>query len=80
VGRESADGKTLLYQPALRTSPVVAQPLAGAPRTLIECVIGTAMAVTDSGIYYVPFSAGFALGQRSLGVLDPGTRQGPRSR
>ena len=29
VGRESADGKTLLYQPALRTSPVMAQPLAG---------------------------------------------------
>ena len=30
VGRESADRKTLLYQPALRTSPVMAQPLAGA--------------------------------------------------
>ena len=29
VGRESADRKTLLYQPALRTSPVMAQPLAG---------------------------------------------------
>jgi Tol biopolymer transport system component len=39
VGRESADGKTLLYQPALRTSPVMAQPLArGSPVTLIACV------------------------------------------
>ena len=74
VGRESADGKTLLYQPALRTSPVMAQPLAGgAPGTLIACVIGTAVAVTDSGIYYVPCSAGFAPGQTAVRVMDPGT-------
>ncbi len=74
VGRESADRKTLLYQPALRTSPVMAQPLAGgAPATLIACVIGTAVAVTDSGIYYVPCSAGFAPGQTSVRVMDPGT-------
>jgi len=74
VGRESADGKTLFYQPALRTSPVMAQPLAGgAAGTLIACVIGTAVAVTDSGIYYVPCSAGFAPGQTAVRVMDPGT-------
>jgi len=74
VGRESADRTTLLYQPALRTSPVMAQPLAGgAPATLIPCVIGIAMAVTDSGIYYVPCSAGFAPGQTSVRVMNPGT-------
>ncbi|HVQ43314.1 MAG TPA: hypothetical protein VMS54_13935 [Vicinamibacterales bacterium] len=73
VGHESADRKTLLYQPALRTSPVMAQPLAGgAPGTLIACVIGTAVAVTDRGIYYVPCSAGFAPGQTSVRV-KPGT-------
>jgi len=52
----------------------MAQPLAGgAARTLIACVIGTAVAVTDSGIYYVPCSAGFAPGQTSVRVMDPGT-------
>jgi Tol biopolymer transport system component len=74
VGRESADGKTLLYQPVLRTSPLMAQPLAGGgSRTLIGCVIGTAVSVTRSGIYYVPCSAGFAPGQTSVRVMDPGT-------
>jgi hypothetical protein len=74
VGRESADGKTLLYQPVLRTSPLMAQPLAGGgSRTLIGCVIGTAVSVTHSGIYYVPCSAGFAPGQTSVRVMDPGT-------
>ena len=43
-----------MYQPALRTSPLMAQPLAGGPPdTLIACVIGTALAVSDNGIYYV---------------------------
>jgi Tol biopolymer transport system component/DNA-binding winged helix-turn-helix (wHTH) protein len=74
VGLESADRKALLYQPALRTSPVMAQPLAGgAPAALIACVIGTAVAVSDSGIYYVPCSAGFTPGQTSVRVMNPGT-------
>ena len=74
VGRESADRKTLLYQPTLRTSPVMAQPLAGgAPGMLIACAIGTAVAVTDSGIYYVPCSAGFAPGPTTVRVMDPAT-------
>ena len=75
-GRESADGKTLLYQPTLRTSPVMAQPLAGgAPVTLIACVIGIAVAVIDSGIYYIPCSAGFAPGQTAVHMMDPATGQ-----
>ena len=75
VGRESADGKTLLYQPAMRTSPVMAQPLAGGPpETLIACVIGTAVAVSSNGIYYVPCSATSAPGETTpLRVLDLGT-------
>ena len=75
VGRESVDGKTLLYQPALRTSPLMAQPLAGgAPDQLIACVVGTAVAVTDSGIYYVPCSASFAPGPTTpVRVMDPRT-------
>lgn len=71
-GRESPDGKTLLYQPALRTSPLMAQPLAGGPPdTLIACVIGSAVAVSDNGIYYVPCSAKFAPGETTpVRVLD----------
>ena len=75
VGRESADGRTLLYQPALRTSPVMAQPLAGGlPDTLIACVIGTAIAVSDNGIHYVPCSAVSQPGEATaMRLLDPRT-------
>jgi Tol biopolymer transport system component/DNA-binding winged helix-turn-helix (wHTH) protein len=74
-GRESADGKTLLYQPALRTSPVMAQPLAGGPpSTLIACVIGSAVAVSDNGVYYLPCPAVSAPGEPTpIRVLDPRT-------
>jgi len=73
VGHESADGKTLLYQPALRTSPVMAQALAGGdPKTIIACARGTAVAVTDDGIYYVPCSATSAPSETTtLRMLDP---------
>ena len=40
---------------------------------LIACAIGTAVAVTDGGIYYVPCSAGFAPGPTTVRVMDPGT-------
>src|SRR4051812_20572957 len=75
VGRESVDGRTLLYQPALRTSPLKAQPLAGGPpQTLVACVTGTDVAVTNSGIYYVPCSATAAPGDTTvIRVLDPRT-------
>ena len=49
VGRESADGMTLLYQPKIHESPLLAQALAGgAPRPLIACVAGTAVAISAS--------------------------------
>jgi Tol biopolymer transport system component/DNA-binding winged helix-turn-helix (wHTH) protein len=55
VGFESVDGRTLLYQPKVPTSALLEQSLAGgAPRSLIPCVIGTAVAVSQAGIYYVP--------------------------
>jgi hypothetical protein len=55
LGRESMDGKTLLYTRTLVSSPLLAQPLAsGAPRTVIPCVAATAVAVSATGIYYVP--------------------------
>jgi dipeptidyl aminopeptidase/acylaminoacyl peptidase len=74
VGHEAADEKTLLYQPALRISPVMAQPLAGgAPGTLIPCAINTALAVADRGVYYVPCSASLAPGLTSIRLMDPGT-------
>jgi Tol biopolymer transport system component/DNA-binding winged helix-turn-helix (wHTH) protein len=74
-GRESADGKALLYQPALHTSPVMAQPLAGGPpSTLIACAIGSAIAVSDKGIYYLPCPAISAPGETTpIRVLDPKT-------
>jgi Tol biopolymer transport system component/DNA-binding winged helix-turn-helix (wHTH) protein len=75
VGRESADGKMLLYQPALGTSPVMAQPLAGgSAKTLIACVIGGAVAVSDNSIYYVPCSDLSPSGDTTpLRMLDHGT-------
>jgi Tol biopolymer transport system component/DNA-binding winged helix-turn-helix (wHTH) protein len=55
AGRESADGKTVLYQPKVPTSPLLAQSLAGgAPRRLAACVVGTAVSVSQAGVYYVP--------------------------
>ena len=75
VGHESADGKALLYQPTLRTSPMMAQALAGGPpKTIVACARGTAVAVTDDGIYYVPCSATSAPSETTpLRMLDPGS-------
>jgi Tol biopolymer transport system component/DNA-binding winged helix-turn-helix (wHTH) protein len=57
LARESADGKTLIYLSKPGYSPVLAQPLAGgAPRQIIPCVAGTAVAVHPTGIYYLPCS------------------------
>ena len=58
VGRESADGKTVLYQPSYSDAPLLAQPLGGGDaRPIVPCVTGTAVAVTRVGIYYVPCSS-----------------------
>ena len=57
VARESADGTMLLFIPKALNSPLMAQALAsGAIRTIVECLAGTAFAVTQSEIYYVPCS------------------------
>ena len=57
MGRESADGRTLLYIPKAADSPLLAQPIAGgAPSPIITCVANTAFSVNASGIFYVPCS------------------------
>jgi Tol biopolymer transport system component len=55
VGRESADGQSILYQ--LRTGPaaLLTQTLTrDGPHTIIPCVSQSAWSVADDGIYYVP--------------------------
>ena len=55
VGRESADGQSVLYQPKTFDAPLLAQPLpGGAPITILPCVALTAYSVVPGGIYYVP--------------------------
>ncbi len=57
VGRESADGRLLLYQPRRSPAPLLAQPLGGGPvHTLADCVVGTAFAITATTVFYVPCS------------------------
>jgi Tol biopolymer transport system component len=74
VGRESADGKTLLYLPKLPNSPLLAQALAGgAPRTLIACVNGSAVSVTQAGLYYVPCSDPVRVPNPPVRAMDPAT-------
>jgi len=59
---ESLDGTTLFYQPnvpdqihAPTNAPLLAQPLAGgAPRQIAACVMSTAFAAGQGGVYYVP--------------------------
>jgi Tol biopolymer transport system component len=55
VGRESADGQGLLYQPKTFDAPLLAQPLrGGAPVPILPCVAGIAFSVISRGIYYLP--------------------------
>ncbi len=80
LGRESADGTMLLYIPKsasvdLLRSRLLGQPLAGgAPRPIIACVAGTAFAVSQGGIYYVPCSGSLKPDpDPPVRVLDPAT-------
>jgi len=74
LGWESMDGKTLLYTPKLVSSSLVAQPLAsGAPRTLIQCIAATAVAVNATGIYYVPCAGLPPDPDPPVHVFDPAT-------
>jgi Tol biopolymer transport system component len=71
VGRESADGKTLFYQPATSDAPLLAQPIAGGEaRPVVSCVTGTAVAVTRVGVYYIPCSSAANPG---VHLLNPDT-------
>ena len=52
---ESADRKSLLFQPKDADSPLMAMPLAGGQaRQLIDCVKNSAFGVGPRGVYYVP--------------------------
>jgi Tol biopolymer transport system component len=52
---ESADRKSLLFQPKDADSPLMTMPLAGGQaRQLIECVKNGAFGVGSRGVYYVP--------------------------
>ena len=68
---ESADGKSLLYQPKDTDSPLFALPLTGgAPRQLVGCVKPTAFAVSPHGVYYVACDSS---PDPALHVMDPDT-------
>jgi TolB protein len=75
VGRESLDGKSLLYTSPFPASDLMTQPLAGGlPQRLIECVWSDSMVVGPAGIYYVPCLGGKPLDQDAhLRVMDPVT-------
>ncbi len=52
---ESADGKTLLFQPKDADSPLMAMSLAGREtRQLVDCVKNSAFGAGPQGVYYVP--------------------------
>ena len=71
IGREAADGKSLLYQPRDGDLPLLAVPLSGGPpRPLIACVSPTAFAVAATGIYYVPCTRET---DAPIHVMDPET-------
>jgi Tol biopolymer transport system component len=56
---ESADGKSLLYQPKDSNSPLLMLPLAGGPaRQLVACVRATAFGIGPQGVYYVACDPG----------------------
>jgi outer membrane protein assembly factor BamB len=59
LARESADYKTLLYQPESGDSPLLAIALTGGPpRQLIACVKATAFAIGAQSVLYVACDAG----------------------
>jgi Tol biopolymer transport system component/DNA-binding winged helix-turn-helix (wHTH) protein len=59
VAQESPDGTALFYLSKSEDSPLMTQPInGGTARRVVDCVIGTAFAVTRSGIYYVPCFVG----------------------
>jgi dipeptidyl aminopeptidase/acylaminoacyl peptidase len=75
VGRESLDGKSLLYTSPVLESDLMMQPLAGGPpHQLMKCVWPGSMVVGPAGIYYVPCLGGKPLERDApLRVMDPVT-------
>jgi Tol biopolymer transport system component len=68
---ESADGKSLLFQPKDADSPLMTMALAGGQtRQLIACVKNSAFGVSPRGVYYVPCDL---TPDPPLYVLDPKT-------
>jgi hypothetical protein len=73
VARESVDGTTLFYRATMPAGPLLAKPVAGGPtRTVIACVTGSAISVTQAGIYYLPCQATLVT-TPTVHLLDPVT-------
>ena len=73
---ESADGKSLLFQPKDADSPLMTMALAGGPaRQLLACVRNSAFGVGSRGVYYVPCDPN---PDPLLYVLDPNTGRSAR--
>jgi Tol biopolymer transport system component/DNA-binding winged helix-turn-helix (wHTH) protein len=75
IGRESLDGKSLLYTSPVPESDLMTQPLAGGPpQRLIKCVWPGSMVVNPGAIYYLPCLGGKPLDDDAhLRVMDPAT-------
>ena len=70
LGLESADGKSLVYQPDAGESPVLTMSLDGGPRQLVECAEKEAFAIGLQGLYYVPCGPDESA---TLHLFDPST-------
>jgi len=71
VGRETADGKSVLYQQGDGDQPLMAVPLSGGPpRQVIACVVPTAFVVAAAGIYYLPCTGDT---NPTIHLMDPET-------
>jgi Tol biopolymer transport system component len=70
---ESADGKSLVYQPRDENSPLLKMPLGGGPTTqVVKCAAASAFTVTRDGVYYVECAR---TPDRAVHLLDPGNRR-----
>jgi hypothetical protein len=73
---ESADGKSLLFQPKDADSPLMTMALAGGPaQQLIACVKNSAFGVGLRGVYYIPCDSN---PDPPLYLLDPTTGRNAR--
>ena len=71
LGIESADGKSLVYQPRDGESPLLALSLTGGPtRQLVKCAKPTAFSVASQSLYYVECGSD---PNPAVHVMDPST-------